>query len=85
MEHLQSLHHLVSIAAVVVGSQVVYPAAQRLTGLPTPADIRQKIVLTFLSTSKNGSNQSVLPEAGAGLTRVWKYFGAERQLVAARW
>ena len=77
IEHLQSVHHLVSITTVVVGSQVVYPAAQSLTGLATKENGKYFSFL-FIFTSKKGSNQLVLPEAGAGLTRVWKYFRDER-------
>ena len=33
VQHLQSVHHLVSISCVVMSCQVVYPAAQSFTGL----------------------------------------------------
>ena len=69
VEHLQPLHHLVSLTTVVVGGQVVYPAAQRLAGLATTW--RRKYLGFLVFTWKKGSNQLVLPEAGAGLTRVW--------------
>ena len=71
VELLQPVHHLVGVTNVVVCGQVVNPAPQGFTRLEHIRGITG--IISFrkeFSTSKNGSNQLVLPPAGAGLTRI---------------
>ena len=70
VELLKFFHDIVHMTIIVMGCQVVNPAAQLFAGLDKELYLFVKMGAECAQpTSKKGSNQSVRPPAGAGLTR----------------